>query len=204
MFNINYWNNFYKNKINMLPTQFAVFVANEYPEKNNVIDFGCGSGRDTLFLAKFYKKVIGIDASGEIIARNKKLKNSNKNITFLLNDLSNENVLVDLLNNELGQIENCIFYARFFIHAVDEDTENKLLNLYKICKNNNLLALEFRTSKDENLKKQFGNHYRRFIDLNNLIDKVQNLKLRVKYLVEGQGYAKYKVDDAYVARLIVI
>ena len=204
MFNINYWNNFYKNKINMLPTQFAVFVANEYPEKNNVIDFGCGSGRDTLFLAKFYKKVIGIDASGEIIARNKKLKNSNKNITFLLNDLSNENVLVDLLNNELGQIENCIFYARFFIHAVDEDTENKLLNLYKICKSNNLLALEFRTSKDENLKKQFGNHYRRFIDLNNLIDKVQNLKLRVKYLVEGQGYAKYKVDDAYVARLMVI
>ena len=204
MFNINYWNNFYKNKINMLPTQFAVFVANEYPEKNNVIDFGCGSGRDTLFLAKFYKKVIGIDASSEIIARNKKLKNSNKNITFLLNDLSKENVLVDLLNNELGQIENCIFYARFFIHAVDEDTENKLLNLYKICKSNNLLALEFRTSKDENLKKQFGNHYRRFIDLNNLIDKVQNLKLRVKYLVEGQGYAKYKVDDAYVARLIVI
>ena len=204
MFNINYWNNFYKNKFNMIPSQFAVFVANEYPEKNNVIDFGCGSGRDTLFLAKFYKKVIGIDASGEIIARNKKLKNSNKNITFLLNDLSNENVLVDLLNNELGQIENCIFYARFFIHAVDEDTENKLLNLYKICKSNNLLALEFRTSKDENLKKQFGNHYRRFIDLNNLIDKVQNLKLRVKYLVEGQGYAKYKVDDAYVARLIVI
>ena len=204
MFNINYWNNFYKNKINMLPTQFAVFVANEYPEKNKVIDFGCGSGRDTLFLAKFYKKVIGIDASSEIIARNKKLKNSNKNITFLLNDLSNENVLVDLLNNELGQIENCIFYARFFIHAVDEDIENKLLNLYKICRSNNLLALEFRTSKDENLKKQFGNHYRRFIDLNNLIDKVQNLKLRVKYLVEGQGYAKYKVDDAYVARLIVI
>ena len=204
MFNINYWNNFYKNKINMLPTQFAVFVANEYPEKNNVIDFGCGSGRDTLFLAKFYKKVIGIDASSEIIARNKKLKNYNKNITFLLNDLSDENVLVDLLNNELGQIKNCIFYARFFIHAIDEDTENKLLNLYKICKSNNLLALEFRTSKDENLKKQFGNHYRRFIDLNNLIDKVQNLKLRVKYLVEGQGYAKYKVDDAYVARLIVI
>ena len=199
MFNINYWNNFYKNKFNMIPSQFAVFVANEYPEKNNVIDFGCGSARYTLFLAKFYKKVIGIDASSEIITRNKKLKNSNKNITFLLNDLSDENVLVDLLNNELGQIKNCIFYARFFIHAIDEDTENKLLNLYKICKSNNLLALEFRTSKDENLKKQFGNHYRRFIDLNNLIDKVQNLKLRVKYLVEGQGYAKYKVDDAYVA-----
>ena len=204
MFNINYWNNFYKNKFNMIPSQFAVFVANEYPEKNNVIDFGCGSARDTLFLAKFYKKVIGIDASSEIITRNKKLKNSNKNISFLLNDLSNENVLVDLLNNELGQIKNCIFYARFFIHAIDEDTENKLLNLYKICKNDNLLALEFRTSKDENLIKQFGNHYRRFVDLNNLIDKVQNLKLRVKYLVEGQGYAKYKVDDAYVARLIVI
>lgn len=82
MFNTNYWNNFYKNKINMLPLLFAVFVANEYPEKTNVIDFGCGSARDTLFLAKFYKKVIGIDASSEITAKNKKLKNSNKNIIF--------------------------------------------------------------------------------------------------------------------------
>ena len=50
----------YKKKIDMLPSQFAVFVANEYPEKNNIIDFGCGSARDTMFLSKFYKKVISI------------------------------------------------------------------------------------------------------------------------------------------------
>jgi SAM-dependent methyltransferase len=204
MFDINYWNNFYKKEINLLPSQFAVFVASEYPEKNNIIDFGCGSARDTLFLSKFYKKVIGIDASTQIIAKNKKLESTKKNTVFLLNDLSNENVLIDSLNNELSEIKDCIFYARFFLHAIDEDTENKLLNLYKICKNNNLLALEFRTLKDKNLKKQFGNHFRRFIDLNHLIEKVENLKLKVEYLVEGQGYAKYKVDDAFVARMIII
>lgn len=187
----------------MLPSQFAVFVANEYPEKNNIIDFGCGSARDTMFLSKFYKKVIGIDSSTEIITKNKKLENTRKNTTFLLNDLSNENILINKLNYELGEIKDCIFYARFFIHAIDEFTENKLFNLYKVCKNNNLLALEFRTSKDQSLKKHFGNHYRRFIDLKNLIDKVENLKLNIEYLVEGQGYAKYKVDDAYVARMII-
>ena len=204
MFDINYLNNFYKKEINLLPSQFAVFVASEYPEKNNIIDFGCGSARDTLFLSKFYKKVIGIDASTQIIAKNKKLERTKKNTVFLLNDVSNENVLIDSLNNELSEIKDCIFYARFFLHAIDEDTENKLLNLYKICKNNNLLALEFRTLKDKNLKKQFGNHFRRFIDLNHLIEKVENLKLKVEYLVEGQGYAKYKVDDAFVARMIII
>lgn len=203
MNNINYWNNFYKNRINMLPSQFAIFIANEYPKKNSVVDIGCGSARDTIFLSKLYQKVVGVDASSEIININKKLENIGDNIIFLLNDLSNESNLINLLNDELGEIRNCIFYARFFIHAVDEHIENKLLNLFNRCKNNNILALEFRTIKDKNLKKEFGNHYRRYIDSNYLINKLANMNLKVEYFVEGQGYAKYKVDDAFIARLIV-
>lgn len=187
----------------MLPSQFAVFVASEYPEKNSVVDIGCGSARDTIFLSKFYQKIVGVDASSEIININKKLESAEDNIIFLLNDLSNEKTLINLLKNELGDIRNCIFYARFFIHAIDEDIENKLLNLFNRCKNNNLLALEFRTIKDKNLKKEFGNHYRRFIDPNYLINKLANMSLKVEYFVEGQGYAKYKLDDAFIARIIV-
>ena len=124
-----------------------------------------------MFFSKFYKKVIGIDASTQIIAKNKKFESTKKNTVFLLNDLSNENILIDSLNNELSEIKDCIFYARFFLHAINEDTENKLLNLYKVCKNNNLLALEFRT-RDKKLKNNLKS-FQRFIDLNHLVDKME-------------------------------
>lgn len=203
MNNINYWNNFYKKKIEMLPSQFAIFIASEYPNKYNLIDFGCGSARDTIFFSKLYNKVIAIDASSEIINKNKKSLSFRDNVIFLLNDLSNEKILINLLCNELSEITNCIFYARFFIHAVDEIIENKLLNVFDSCNKNNLLALEFRTLKDKDFKKQFGNHYRRFVDPNALISKLEKMNLKVEYFTEGRGFAKYKVDDAYVARVIV-
>ena len=46
---LNYWDKFYSKVYNPLPSQFAVFVANEYQGNNTLIDFGCGSGRDTFF-----------------------------------------------------------------------------------------------------------------------------------------------------------
>ena len=204
MDNINYWNNFYKNSHNLLPSQFAVFIASEYPDKKNLIDFGCGSGRDTFFLSKLYKKVIGIDASSEIINSNNMSQNTKKNLTFLLNDLSNEKLLKNLIQDEFKDIDNCIFYARFFLHAIDESVEDKFLKFYNNLKNrSNILALEFRTNKDQFLEKEYGNHYRRFVDPKQLISKLDKMGMIINYFIEGQGYAKYKNDDAYVARLIV-
>jgi SAM-dependent methyltransferase len=204
MDNINYWNNFYKNSQNLLPSQFAVFIASEYPDKKNLIDFGCGSARDTFFLSKLYKKVIGIDASSEIINSNNMSQNTKKNLTFLLNDLSNEKLLKNLIQDEFKDIDNCIFYARFFLHAIDESVEDKFLKFYNNLKNrSNILALEFRTNKDQFLEKEYGNHYRRFVDPKQLISKLDKMGMIINYFIEGQGYAKYKNDDAYVARLIV-
>ena len=85
----------------------------------------------------------------------------------------------------------------------DEITENNFLDLFKNLKlKNNLLALEFRITKDKFLKKEFNNHYRRYINSKKFKNKLKRLDLYVKYFIEGQGYAKYNNDDAYVARLI--
>lgn len=42
-----YWDAFYNNNKLLLPSQFAVFVANQYlyMRKSTVIDIGCGNGR---------------------------------------------------------------------------------------------------------------------------------------------------------------
>ena len=68
--------------------------------------------------------------------------------------------------------------------------------------NNNIIALEFRTIKDKLLIKEFDNHNRRFVIPEDFKNKLKKLGVFVNYYVEGQGYAKYKNDDAYVARLI--
>ena len=66
-----------------------------------------------------------------------------------------------------------------------------MLNLFNSFKNdNNVLALEFRTIKDKKLKKQYDNHYRRFIDPKKLITKLESFKMTLNYYTEGQGYAK--------------
>lgn len=201
---VNYWNNFYKNKLIFLPTQFSIFIAGEFPKKKNIIELGCGSARDTFFFNTLYERVIAIDASSEVINLNRRSSNIKNNTLFLINDLSSEIKLANILQKELKEVSNSIFYARFFLHAVDEIIENRMLSLFNIFKNNNnVLALEFRTTKDKNLKKQYGDHYRRFIDTKKLISKLKTFKMNVNYHIEGQGYAKYKSDDAYVARMII-
>ena len=65
-----------------------------------------------------------------------------------------------------------------------------------------ILALEFRTSRDEFLSKVTESHYRRFINPLAVVAKGNHLGFSCEYFVEGFGYAKYKSDDAHVARII--
>ena len=119
MKNFNYWNKFYGNFYHFLPTQFATFIANEYQGKHTLIDFGCGSGRDTFFFSKYYKNVIGIDSSSEVINRNNLEKTHTNNISFMIDDLSSPKKLGNLLKEELNEDKLNIFYGRFFLHAIN-------------------------------------------------------------------------------------
>ena len=53
-----------------------------------------------------------------------------------------------------------------------------------------------------NLKKETSDHYRRYIVPTDLINKALKIGFDLSYLVEGFGFAKYRSDDAYVARVI--
>ena len=61
MDNINYWNNFYQYNDNLCPSQFAAFIVNEYANMKNLIDFGCGSARDTSLDNKKISDLLKID-----------------------------------------------------------------------------------------------------------------------------------------------
>ncbi|PIR04291.1 MAG: methyltransferase type 11 [Candidatus Magasanikbacteria bacterium CG11_big_fil_rev_8_21_14_0_20_39_34] len=58
-----------------------------YPkDKKNVLDFGCGVGRLTRALSKYFEKSFGVDVSGAMIQKAKKLNKQETTISFQVND----------------------------------------------------------------------------------------------------------------------
>jgi cyclopropane fatty-acyl-phospholipid synthase-like methyltransferase len=65
-----YWDAYYatEGRGSIIPSQFAAFVASEYLAGHQVVEFGCGNGRDALFFAGLGSKVLGVDGSASAIA----------------------------------------------------------------------------------------------------------------------------------------
>jgi hypothetical protein len=96
-----------------------------------------------------------------------------------------------------------LIYARFFIHAITEQEERKFLLFARSHLGQGTLAVEFRTMRDEALHKVTEGHYRRFVDPVAFAGRARDVGLDVVYLVEGFWMAKYKKDDAFVARVLL-
>ena len=197
---LNYWEDEYsKNAIPLYPSQFAAFVASElYDDETQIIDVGCGNGRDSIFFAQLGRHVIGIDGSSVVVdTNNKRFQKQSKSVHFIEQNMNDE----DVIDYELP--ENSTIYSRFFIHAIDENAEN---NFLRMAQNNmqtgQRLFLEFRTEQDANLVKVAKEHYRRYVNNEAFIANLEKHDYIVNYIVEGFGYAKYKTEDAHVCRII--
>jgi hypothetical protein len=64
--------------------------------------------------------------------------------------------------------------------------------------------LEYRTFRDASGRKETDDHYRRFVTAAQTDIALAQFGFALAYSVEGFGLAKYKHDDAYVARAIYI
>ena len=91
---MNYWQSFYKNirlhkKIDY-PSQFAIFCVGEKDKASNLIEFGCGNGRDAYFFSKYYKNIYAFDKSKFAINYNKKKFLKSKNLYFNRYDINDK------------------------------------------------------------------------------------------------------------------
>jgi len=200
---IKYWDLFYKTQLNKIkinhPSQFAIFTIGEAEDITTLIEFGCGNGRDASFFSYHFKKVYALDGSNEVIDKNKKqyLKINNlKFLKFNLNDKFDKDQI--LLNKKKA------LYARFFLHAL---TNSEIKSFFNLCSNllkkNDRLYIEYRTEKDKERHKETQKHYRNFINPNTINKLLKQFNLKNLYFVKGLGFAKYKNDDAFVARHII-
>jgi SAM-dependent methyltransferase len=199
-----YWNSYYgaAGTRPAIPSQFAVFVAGELDGLHRVIDLGCGTGRDALYFSQLGHEVIGVDASDAAVeVAGTAAAELGTSARFVQSVITDPSLASRLPSSELPTL----VYARFFLHALNEVEELSLLDLAQaITRSGDILATEYRTVRDSSGAKVTGKHYRRFIKPADFQANAISRDFEVEYAVEGFGHAKYKADDAYVARELFI
>ncbi len=186
-----------------------MFFANEIKADSVVIELGSGNGRDAMFLGTHVKHVLAVDGSKAGIANCRAIAEQQgiRNIDFV-HALIDDPKLVTEMQNKLSTVvvdEPIYIFSRFFLHAINDKDEDQLIILINQLLEDRTgeIYFEFRTKEDEQLSKYTGAHYRRYVDPSDLVKKFNDIGYVVEYCVQGVGFAKYKVDDAHVARLVL-
>lgn len=203
--NIKYWNNFYKDKsivsARNFPSQFAAFCLGVMNENNidHIYDLGSGDGRDAVFFSNYEKQVIALDKSKSAIELLKKRTKKNKKIDVVHYDLNKK--LPDFKERNRIKIA---FYSRFLIHVLNEKSlENFFKNCSSCMKIDDILFIEYRGIKDRNRPKETSPHFRKFYSEKKIDNIIKKNYLKITYQVEGNGFAKWKKDDAFVCRKVI-
>lgn len=199
-----YWNEYYASSAAVkrpIPSQFAAFVAGELSEPHRVVEFGCGGGRDSIFFASYGHDVVGVDASEQAVQACEKLsENLGESASFVAARID-EAGLAERLRADDDKPH--LVYARFFVHAITDEEELSFLDLAAaLTSPGDKLAVEYRTVRDQSGMKVTGTHYRRFVPPAAFQARTLARGFDETYAVEGFGFAKYKQDDAYVARAL--
>lgn len=199
-----YWNEYYKKNIAPSePSNFAKDILKYLESGKKLIELGCGNGRDAIFLSNNKIDVVAVDQCESSI-NNLKSSILNEHIEFVADDF----IETKLLEKESFDY----VYSRFTLHSISEEQENKLINrVYEALKKDGLLLIEVRSVKDEifGLGEQiarntyiYNNHSRRFIILDELIEKLTLNGFKVDFADENNDYAIYKDQNPIVIRVI--
>jgi hypothetical protein len=204
-----YWANFYAHTEYTTGSTFFELVNARPDMPNTVIDIGCGDGRDSYAFGLAGRTVLGVDRAEIGVAHATKKAESMgmaDRVRFAACDVSDAAALRAALSDALAAspAEPVLFYLRFFLHSIPEDVQEVLLGVIDECaRPGDLFAAEFRTDKDEKIKKVHTKHYRRFqngpefgVTLSDkhgfdLLDEQQ-----------GTGLSPYKDEDPELYRVI--
>lgn len=200
-----YWNQYYQNRIcPETPSPFAQYVATLVQPGRELVELGCGNGRDAVFFAGRGLCVTALDLSKQAIdmLNEKHIQNAR----FLCGDF----IAADCHKPEQYDYA----YSRFTIHAINEKQEKLLLRtMYRSLKPNGKFFIEVRSVNDplfgmgKPLERNaffYDNHYRRFIVLSELLDHLQQEGFRIEYAQESTGFAPYGNDDPPVIRVVAV
>ena len=198
-----YWNQYYKNRVcSEEPSPFARYVATLVEPGRDMVELGCGNGRDAVFFAAQGLHITALDMSREAISQ---LQSRNlPNAQFRCGDF---------VNSDVHQPASYDYaYSRFTVHSINQNQEQVLLgNVFRGLRPGGKLFIEVRGINDPLFGKGkqvernaffYDNHYRRFIVLDELVESLERHGFRVEYAQERTGFAPYGNDDPPVIRIV--
>ncbi len=193
------------------PSSFIAFCA---PHINaprtsgaacKVVEFGCGNGRDARWFVGQGFGYVGLDASPAAVDACRAAMTGAKRCAFQTGDFT----VPDLLLADSGSAD--LVYSRFTLHSVDDDQEaGALANAFRLLKPGGRLMLEARSIRDPRcglgacvgLNAYVDTHYRRFLDLDATIAKLEGAGFDVRVACEEVRAANFLADKAVVVRLV--
>ncbi len=204
-----YWNKYYLENRNGIepvsnPSLFAEDMFKKYMQTGkDIIELGCGNGRDSLFFTEKGLNVTGIDASQVAIKKLKEISHKG-NCIFICDDFVSA--------ESLYQIQYDYCYSRFTLHAINEYQESLILKkAYDMLKVGGCLFIEARSVHDgkyglgQKVEKNayiLDGHYRRFIDLEELTKKIMSLGFIILEQKESDQFAPHRGEHAVCIRVV--
>jgi len=198
---IQYWNQYYgKDAAVKPPSDFAKVVVEHMEKDKQLIDLGCGNGRDSMFFCKNGIKVTAVNSSQAAI----ELFDKSMPILALCDDFVETNAL------KCMEYDYC--YARWSIHAISKVQQDKILpNIYNALKAGGLFFSESRTINDvkcgqgtplgEN-EYYADQHYRRFLDPAAFIAQLKDIGFEIRHVDESDKFSVMGDDSPTLIRVI--
>ncbi|UXX78352.1 methyltransferase domain-containing protein [Reichenbachiella carrageenanivorans] len=195
-----FWEDFYSNKKGTLePSSFATYVFEEIKLSGNLVELGCGNGRDSIFFAEQGLEVFGMDQCQSTVSR--------------LSELNKENTRFEVQDftalGDLGKFDNV--YSRFTLHSVSKEQASRTLNwAYGALNDGGKLCIEVRSVNDElcgqgtevGKDAYVTDHYRRFVRMDEMLEELRGIGFQITYSIESKGLAVYKEEDPSIIRIV--
>lgn len=202
-----YWKNYYEKQI--APIEASLFAQyafeNCIKEGDSLLELGCGNGRDSIFFANNGVTVVSVDqCENEIsmLSREQKLSN----LKFFTGDFTKL--------GELGKFNH--IYSRFTLHSITEKEESDTIKWsYEHLEDGGSLLIEARGKKNELYKLGipvhsepdayvYEGHFRRFVDIEILCNKLIQTGFNIALSEEKSGFAPFGETDYHFIRMIAV
>ena len=195
---------FYSRPETTQPSDFAQWLvgSGHLPRLAVAYDLGCGNGRDLPELASAAAAVVGVERSDYAVRAATQHVAECEQVSVHQLDLLEPGLLAGLVAQRPADGAR-LFYLRFLLNGLTAAEQEALLGeLRAVLRPGDMLALEHRTTEDQQLKKARFRSYRRFIDTQDFVASLKELGLEILHREEGTGLAPFEREDPVVVRLV--